>query len=88
MEMRPNADWCSLDTGKTEDNLSLHGASGVSVPMPTSPVNSAQGIYTYLLAPASVIAGITTAERVGQGRRTRGNQPALQEGQFHRIRES
>ncbi|PKU47782.1 hypothetical protein llap_1891 [Limosa lapponica baueri] len=46
METKPNADWCSLDTGKTEEDLSLHGASGVSVLMPTSPVNSTRDIYT------------------------------------------
>jgi len=28
------------------------------------------------------MAQITATERVGQGRRTRGNQPALQKGQF------
>lgn len=67
METRPKADWCSLDTGQTEEDLTLHWVVGASVPMPTSPVNSTQEI--------------TTAERVGQGRRIRSNQSALQEEQ-------
>lgn len=81
METRPNADWCSLDTGQTGEDVSLHEATGVSIPMPVSPINSSQAIYTYSLALVSMMAQTTTAERVGQGRRTRGNQPALQEGQ-------
>lgn len=56
MGTRPNTGWCFLDTGQTEEDLSLQGAIGVSVPMLTSPVKSAQDTHTHSFALVSAMA--------------------------------